>query len=266
MATDTGLDSTRILREQYRDGSNLSARIRLHRRFSTNPYGMLRWIFDRIKIPETARVLELGCGTGALWQSAANVPSRWRIILTDMSFGMVRETRANLARIDHSFTFMQADAQALPFHNASFDAVIANYMLYHVPEIPRALAEIRRVLEPSGFCYAATIGLAHMREMNELAARFFSIPRMTDSAERFGLESGEAYMRRSFSGVKLERYPDSLVATEVEPLMDYICSMRAVAFVTTQQVADLRQHLESELAAHGEFRISKDSGMFIAQR
>ena len=75
MATDTGIDAARLLREQYKDGSNLSARIRLHQRFSTNRYGQMRWMFDRIQLPENARVLELGCGTGLLWRGRAQVPA-----------------------------------------------------------------------------------------------------------------------------------------------------------------------------------------------
>jgi len=266
MATDTGTDSARILREQYKDGANLSARIRLHQRFSTNRYGQMRWILDRIQIPENARLLELGCGTGLLWRGSAEVPRGWRAILTDMSDGMLRETRAHLARLGLGFTYMQADAQAIPFRDASFDAVIANHMLYHVPDIPRALDEVRRVLKPSGFCYAATMGLANMQEMNELAARFFSIPRMTESTARFGLESGDAYMRAAFSDVKLERYPDSLVITEAAPLMDYICSMRVRSRVTDEQIAALRAHVEKEIATQGEIRMTKDSGLFIARR
>ena len=105
-----------------------------------------------------------------------------------------------------------------------------------------------------------------MREIDELAARFFSVPRMTEATARFGLESGEAYMRRAFGEVKLERYPDSLVVTEAAPLMDYICSMRVRSRVTDEQVADMRRHLENEIAARGEIRISKDTGMFIARR
>jgi SAM-dependent methyltransferase len=266
MATDTGIDSARILREQYKDGSNLSARIRLHQRFSTNRYGFFRWMFDRIQIPENARVLELGCGTGLLWRGFAQAPRGWRVILTDMSAGMLSEARGNLAQLGRSFTYAQADAQAIPFRDESFDAVIANHMLYHVPDIPRALAEVRRVLKPSGFCYAATMGLASMREMDDLAARFFSIQRMTGSAAKFGLESGDAYMRRSFSEVKLERYPDSLAITEAAPLMDYICSMRVRTRITDEQIAALRAHVESEIAAHGEIRMTKDTGMFIARR
>ncbi|MGA7873485.1 MAG: class I SAM-dependent methyltransferase [Candidatus Binatus sp.] len=259
-------DSARLLREQYKDGSNLSARIRLHQRFSTNRYGLMRWMFDRVRLPENANVLELGCGTGILWRSSVQVPDGWRVNLTDMSGGMLRETRANLARLGRSFAYMQADAQALPFRDESFDAVIANHMLYHVRDIPAALAEARRVLKPGGFCYAATMGHANMRELDDLAARLFSLPRLTESAARFGLESGEVYMRRTFSEVKLERYPDSLVVTEAVPLMDYICSMRVRSRVTDEQIAALRTHIENEIAARGELRITKDSGMFIARR
>src|SRR5579863_663533 len=266
MATDSSIDSAQILREQYKDGSNLSARIRLHQRFSTNRYGQMRWILDRIQAPENARVLELGCGTGLLWRGAVKVPRGWRVILTDTSAGMLRETRAALAQLGRSFTYMQADAQAIPFRAESFDAVIANHMLYHVPDIPRALGEIRRVLKPSGFCYAATMGRANMKEMNEFATRFFSIPRMTESTERFGLESGDSYMRAAFSEVKLERYPDSLVITEAAPLIDYINSMRIRRRITDDQLAALRTHLEHEIATHGEIRMTKDSGLFIARR
>lgn len=266
MPTTPISDSARLLRDQYKDGSNLSARIRLHQRFSTNRYGQMRWMFDRIQLPENASVLELGCGTGILWRSSVNVPRGWRVILSDMSDGMLHETRDHLARLGHSFTYMQADAQAIPFRDKSFDAVIANHMLYHVPDIPRALDEIRRVLKPGGFCYAATMGLANMREMNDLSARFFSIPRMTESAARFGLESGEAHMRNAFSDVKLERYPDSLLITEAAPLMDYICSMRVRTRITDEQVGALRDHVENEIATHGEIRMTKDSGLFIARR
>ncbi|HZC45682.1 MAG TPA: class I SAM-dependent methyltransferase, partial [Candidatus Acidoferrum sp.] len=203
MAVSNISDSARLLREQYKDGSNLSARIRLHQRFSTNHYGFFRWVFDRVRIPENSSVLELGCGTGILWRGSVNMHEGWRVTLTDMSGGMLREARTNLAPRGNSFTYLQADAQALPFPDASFDAVIANHMLYHVPDIPRALAEIGRVLKPEGFCCAATIGLAHMQELDEFDARFFSIPRMTESTARFGLESGEAHMRRAFSEVTL---------------------------------------------------------------
>ena len=126
------------LREQYKDGSNLDARIRLHARFSTNRYGMFRWIFDRFALRADARVLEIGSGTAQLWmRNADRIPPRWRIALSDFSFGMLAEVRAKVARIARPFALTRADVQALPFADATFDAVIANHMLYHVPDIPR---------------------------------------------------------------------------------------------------------------------------------
>ena len=55
------------LKQEYRDATNLNARIRLHQRFSLNPYGWLRWVFDQLDLPSECRILELGCGPGNLW-------------------------------------------------------------------------------------------------------------------------------------------------------------------------------------------------------
>ena len=59
------VDGNRVT-EQYCDPSNLNARIALHERFSTNPRNLPLWIFDQLKLPDDARVLEIGCGTGGL--------------------------------------------------------------------------------------------------------------------------------------------------------------------------------------------------------
>jgi SAM-dependent methyltransferase len=253
-----------LLRKQYQDGSNLEARIRLHTRFSTNRYGMFRWIFDQFAIPERARVLELGTGTGRLWSTnARRIPSGWRITVSDFSFGMLAEARAAVAKIAHPFAAMQIDAQALPFADRSFDAVIANHMLYHVPDIPRALREIRRVLAADGKCYAATLSLNNLRELDEMVQRFIG-PRLYRAAERFGLENGGDLMRASFANVNLLRYPDSLEVTEAQPVMDYINSTIRHANASDEGKAALRQHLEAELATHGKIHMSKDSGLFIA--
>ena len=68
----------------------------------------------------------------------------------------------------NQFTFHVADAQSLPFADATFDGAIANHMLYHVPDRAKALGELRRILKPNGILFAATNGERHLTEIGEL--------------------------------------------------------------------------------------------------
>ena len=95
------------------------------------------------------RVLEVGCGTANVWrENAERVPSDVALVLTDLSPGMLGEARARLSGTPLAPEFREADAQSLPFADESFDLVVANHMLYHVPDRARALAEIRARAAP----------------------------------------------------------------------------------------------------------------------
>src|SRR5262249_38702667 len=73
-------ESTWLKEEQYRDASNLRARIELHRRFDTNPEPWHRWVFDRLDFPAEADILEVGCGPAELWrQNLDRIPAGWRL-------------------------------------------------------------------------------------------------------------------------------------------------------------------------------------------
>src|SRR5688572_29593385 len=135
-------DRQYLTKDQYKDAGNLNARIELHRRFSTNPYGWFNWVFDTlVQLPPDAKILELGCGSAELWMNIADkIPANWDITLSDLSQGMLDAARSNLAVIRGNFKFEQIDAQSIPHKDASFDAVIANHMLYHVPQRPKAIA------------------------------------------------------------------------------------------------------------------------------
>jgi ubiquinone/menaquinone biosynthesis C-methylase UbiE len=152
----------RLGSDQYRTDANLQARIRLHQRFSTNRHGWPRWLFDQLDLHEDARVLELGCGTGVLWATNTHrIPPGWQVVLSDRSPGMLAAVAGPPVAVR-----VVADAQAVPFAPASFDVVLANHMLYHVPDRDRALGEIHRVLRPGGQVYAATNGRRHLAELH----------------------------------------------------------------------------------------------------
>lgn len=250
--------------DQYRDTGNLNARIRLHESYSVNHYGWQRWVFDHLALPVECRVLEIGCGPGNLWlANRPRVAGGWRLTLVDLSPGMAAAARRNLASSAGKFTFATAGAQDLPFPDGAFDAVIANHMLYHVPDRGRALVEIRRVLLPGGRLYAATNGRTHLAELYALMEHLGLRSAMQAEAASFSLENGAAQLAPCFPEVSLERYPDAFEVTAVQPLVDYILSIVPGGPL---HPAELRAALAHELAARGAIHITKDSGLFSARR
>jgi ubiquinone/menaquinone biosynthesis C-methylase UbiE len=207
-------DQTYLLQDQYQDATNLDARVQLHLLFSTNKYGWQRWCFDQCALPADAHVLEIGCGPAHLWtMNLDRVPPGWCITLSDFSSGMLEQAERNLGSHTAAFRFEIADAQRLPFEANTFDAVIANHMLYHVPDRARALAEMQRVLKPGGTIYLATNGLKHLRELDDLQHRFdpqadFGWSQL--APQFFSLDTSGAEVAQFFEDVHIVCYEDAL--------------------------------------------------------
>jgi len=255
-----------LLNEQYKDAANLNARVQLHERFGTNSYDWQRWVFDQIKAGKKSRVLEIGCGPARLWlNNFDRIPKGWRITLSDFSPGMLQEAQQNLRAVRHDFIFQQFDAQSIPFKDKSFDVVIANHMLYHVPDLNKALSEIRRILALKGRFYAATNGLHHLRELGDLVRRVEPsyqtghVPR-----DYFNLEHGAEDLSRWFSHVTVRVLDDGLVVTETEPLIAFILSMPVQSFMTDEKLQRLRESIEQDIKTNGAIRITKSTGIFEA--
>jgi SAM-dependent methyltransferase len=257
-------DRAYLLEQQYADASNLDARIALHARFSTNRYGWFRWVFDHLDLPPQARVLEVGCGTGLLWrENLDRLPPGWNLTLTDFSPGMVQQARQNLQGSGHTVAFETADAQALPFADHTFDAVIANHVLFHVRDRTAALAELRRVLRPGGRLVASTLGARHLQELNDLTPG--RAPGECFGEEYgFSLENGGEQLAACFSSVALYRYDDGLVVTEAAPLVAYIMSSPLTSGFDAAARGEVVRRVEAALAADGAIRIGKEGGLFVA--
>ena len=231
-------DPTYLKRNQYRDSSNLSVRANLHQDYSTNPKNWQQWVYEQLDLPGDARVLEIGCGPGYIWRE--NLPSlqtTWQIILSDLSEGMLEEAREALSG-NSSISYTVIDAQDISFPESFFDIVIANHMLYHVPDIPRTLNEFRRVLKPGGCLYAATNGRGHLAEFHTWKARYFQNEFSGDwenPADRFGLENGETQLRQWFSKVNLFPYLDQLSIPDMDPIVNYLKSWSEIELPTDKE-------------------------------
>jgi SAM-dependent methyltransferase len=261
------LTDQRYLRgEQYRDASNLNARVYVHRQFSTNDHRWYHWVFDHFDLPAWCGILDVGCGPGHLWlENEDRIPGGWKITLSDLSPGMVQEAQYDLRSGHRRFRHCVLDAQAIPFPDECFDAVIANHMLYHVPHREESLNEIHRVLRPGGRLYAATNGLGHLRELRELVTRFCPDADATNPAAKFGLENGAEQLSRRFASVTLHRQEDALAVTEAEPLIAYARSMMCQTALA-QHMEALSHSVHEQIAGQGVIHIRKDSGMFIATK
>lgn len=228
---------------------------------------MPSWLFDHLQVGRTARILELGCGRGDIWvENQARIPSSWDITLTDFSPGMLQDTQRRVSNLGRPFRLLVCDAQAIPFPAEQFDAVIANFMLYHVPDRPRALAEIRRVLRPGGPLYAATNGQMHLRELDQLLARFAPgrLPAPGRVGAGFTLENGADQLGAFFPNVECYRLEDGLVVTEAEPLMAYVHSTTSGISISAGGLDALAEFVRNEIAQNGAIHIAKDPGLFEA--
>ncbi len=252
--------------EHYKNAKNLNFRISLHKTYSVNPEGWFGWLARQIDFSRINRLLEIGCGTGELWDSIQIDLSNREIFLTDLSEGMIEEVRKKMGK---DFNCISADQENLPFKNEYFDAVVANHVLFYAKDTQSALKEISRVLKPSGVLYASTYGEHHMEEITELVKEFDSRIELSKSRlyNIFGLENGKNILKKRFSDVNLYRYEDALEVNEAQPLIDYILSCHGNQYeILNTRLSEFKRFVEEKIQKKGSFHITKDAGLFIAKR
>ncbi|MFX0094460.1 MAG: class I SAM-dependent methyltransferase, partial [Candidatus Hodarchaeota archaeon] len=133
---------------QYKTHRNLSSRMNFWS-YGTNPESLQKWIFSKIQLQKDERVLELGCGTGQLWlENLKDIPATCSIILSDFSKEMLQKAKDNLTPLNLPINFEIIDAENIPYPDQVFDVVIGCHMLYHIPNIPKTLMSINRILKP----------------------------------------------------------------------------------------------------------------------
>ena len=137
------------------------------------------------------RVLDGGCGTGEFTQRLGRELGL-ELTALDLSPRMVGLTR------DRGLDTCLGDLQALPFADTSFDCVVANRVLYHLPDLDRGLTDIARVLRPGGRLVAITYSREHLQELWTLLRE-----ESPSASATFTSENGSATLQRHF--VSIER-------------------------------------------------------------
>jgi SAM-dependent methyltransferase len=221
------LHDPEVVRREYATERGLAGRKAAYRfAEGPNPYDI---VLQAVAEARPTRILEVGCGEGELAERM-QAELGAEVVALDQSERMVELTRAR--GVDARL----GDVQDLPFDDGDFDCALAAWMLYHVPDLDRALTELARVLRrrpeawgaqpptpgrktgsppatPGGRLVAVTIGLEHMRELRRLAGA--PPPDLT-----FHAENGADLLRRHFARVERRdasgwvAFPDRAAAQE----------------------------------------------------
>lgn len=248
--------------DQYKTSKNLNTRISIHAKYSTNQEPFGDWIISHYNIPANAKVLELGCGTGDMWINHLDLlQDGVSLTLTDFSPGMLDTARKNLPVLSN-LSYQTVDIQDIPYPDGCFDVVIANMMLYHVPDLHRALSEVRRVLKPGGVFYCATFGIHGINQyVTELLGDMGVSGKITDT---FTLQNGEDSLIQHFASVSRLDREDGLAITDIRDFADYIRSLSSLQNVEDIPQELLLEKLESRME-NGILYVPKEYGMFICQ-
>lgn len=253
------------MKNQYQNASNISARISLHSLYSQNKEGWFPWIYRQCKIRPSMKILEVGCGDGALWtENLARLPQNISVTLSDISEGMLRDARRATGASDRRFSYRRFDCRKIPFEASSFDLVIANHVLFYCENLPSVCREIKRVLKPGGRFICSTYGKKHMQEVSSLVQSFDE--RIVLSAdklyEKFGRENGAEILYPFFSEVNWISYEDSLFIPEAEPLISYILSCHGNQ---NQYILEHYKEFRSFVSKKTKngFSVTKDAGIFV---
>ena len=195
---------------QYATEHRLLARASV---WENEPGVAVDFLLDAIAAERPGHVLDVGCGPG--WH-AERIAERTgaHVVAADQSPRMVE------LAADRGLEAVVADVQALPFDEGSYDCALAGWMLYHVRDLDRGVAELARVLRPGGLLVATTNGRDHLVELLERVGRKpFELP--------FGRENGAEVLARSFTRVERHDFTSRARFGDRDAVVRYVSSMTA---------------------------------------
>ncbi len=276
MNPDCTSDREFLTTQMYASDDPLSVRIRTHERYTQPQVDFSAWVLDHVPWRGDEVVLDDGCGSGSYVEPVrARLGRGGWFIGSDLSPGMLRDAAAEFpsARLD----LVNADAMTLPLPSACCDLVLANHMLFHVPVIEQALAEVRRVLRPGGHLVATTNARDSMQKFfdemtsaSQALGHPFEIP-TSPVRTRFTLENGAAALEPFFERAERHVLDSALVFSQAAPAVAYVDSMRSVyepqlppGLSWDRLMAQVERQIAARIAASGRYQVPKVSGAFVA--
>jgi SAM-dependent methyltransferase len=230
------LDDPELVRREYADETRLATRKAAHA--SAEGPDAREAVFAAVAEIRPRAILEVGCGEGELAERMACELGA-DVVAIDQSERMVELARARGVAAE------VADVQQLPFDDGSFDCAVAAWVLFHVPDLHRALGELVRVLRPGGRLVAATNGPNQLPELFALLGR-------TPPVSSFHCANGAEALSRHFARVERRDVEGWLVFPDAVAAQSYVDSMITLAGKVP--------------AVEGPIRVRRTPCVFVADR
>ena len=192
------------------------------------------------------------------------MPDGWSLVLSDFSEGMLDLVREKFSA-NENVSIKKIDIQEIPFEDETFDIVIANHMLFHVPDLNKALLEVKRVLKDNGAFYSVTYGNGGMRPFLHNAIVRFE-PTSTAFTEQlpFNLQNGCEILGKYFENVQRFDYENILAITNTQDLIEWLKSTKSISGYSDESLLNLYNYFEDIRIKDGAISIPRETGVFIS--
>jgi SAM-dependent methyltransferase len=159
------------------------------------------------------------------------------------------------------------DSMNVTFPAVTFDLVVANHMLYHVPSIPQVLRQVSELLTPGGRFMAATNGPEHMIDLDILLEKFSQrLDKSHGMSSNFNLLNGEKQLREFFSKIELHLYSSDLWVTNAQLLTNYAYSTPLVKEkLGNEGKPEMTTFFQRRIDHYGGIVIRKQTGVYLAK-
>jgi SAM-dependent methyltransferase len=272
---DVGFDRRFLTGTAYADDANLAARQAIFR-YQDSPFDFFGWALEHVPWRGGEVVVDVGCGKGQYLERIAALGEAHLAVGLDLSPGMLVSTRSQSPDDARKPALVNADAERLPLADACADVGLAMHMLYHVPDIPRAVAELRRMLRPGGTLLVAANAPGGLAELYRL--RWDAIAAVAGHPvepwnwfARFNIDNGADLLRTEFDEVEVHRSERVLLVPEPGPVVAFLDSNSLPADAIPagvdwpDVVAEMHRRASDRIADEGVFRVTVRMGVLVCR-
>jgi SAM-dependent methyltransferase len=253
---------------QYLTDAHLATRQSIYQ-FQRPKVDLAAAVLDLARLAGPETVADIGCGNGIYLAELTRRGHAGRAIGVDLSAGMLQAAR----RVAPRAALLAGDAAALPLTGDVADVTLAPHMLYHVPDRPAAVRELRRITRPGGRLLVVLNGPGHLIELSELAAaaavdfgRARSASRTESRADNgLVLEAGAELLTAEFGSVERHDFVSELVVPGPEPVLDYIRSMRLTQSLDDPEALVTAAARLLPATGDGAIRITTHTGCLVCR-